>query len=647
MVKCAACSALNPDGRTECGSCGKALGAPTLPLGSRLMQGRYELTRLLQGRSNGADYAAVHALTKRKVVIKQYLGLSHSDQAVGNWLGEVRRWAKLNHPNLVRVLDVFSEEQSLFLVSEFIEGLNLQLVVQEEGALGDAEAVRTVGMVAAAVEVLHQSEVVHSQISLHSIVLTPHGQALLLGGAGQEMDPPHSLGFAPPEATSSIEVGPAGDVYSLGAVLYALLYGVAPPAAQLRLAGQGLPHHTPGELGDLLHRCLALEPELRPSARELNQSLAALASPLAIGSVPSPSATVYPSTAPELPPKEPRPQASPTHPSDVAAPGAAQPSRAGGRWWGWVGSVAVTGVLGWVWLAQSRPPTLGATGLEPLQIQAVEFAGCTSQQGDSDSLLAGVASRCTLRVSYTGRAGQLNSARFTYGLEFNQGQEVLSIDVPGEDQWSNSGGNTTLSQDVGRWTFTLPLNVRKREDRAYHTLVVRAELSGINRQNLRFVAKIPVTQPKSAAAQSTAPQVPSTPQAPTFTAWALQDCRNATGAYSTAVAGQALTCYVAVEYDNPSNTALSRADFTFSFEYLDDYGQLAELKLSGTDTWTPSGGSASLEDQGSRYVFGIPVSIKNRPNAPYQTLVVVGTLKFANGSSKRILEKIPIYYPVE
>jgi WD40 repeat protein len=165
--------------------------------------------------------------------------------------------AKIKHPNKVEVYDVFEENNTAYMVMEFIEGKNLldYLLKDRGGVMDEKEAIGYIIQVARALEAVHQAGYLHRDIKPDNIIVTRDGRAVLVDfGAARQfiaqrttktMNLVLTPGYAPLEQYSSkTSLGPPLDIYALGATLYHLLTGQVPPSALERAQGVNLvpPH---------------------------------------------------------------------------------------------------------------------------------------------------------------------------------------------------------------------------------------------------------------------------------------------------------------------------------------------------------------------------------------------------------------------
>jgi formylglycine-generating enzyme required for sulfatase activity len=175
------------------------------------------------------------------------------------FLKEAAGISRQKHPNIVRVVEVFEENNTAYYVMEYIEGYSLEQWVKEKGALPESEAFGYICQIASALDYIHAQKMTHLDVKPGNILLKEEGEALLIDfGLAKQYDEAgdqtsstpvgFSKGYAPIEQTRQGGVGefsPPTDIYALGATLYRLLTGQAPPdAADILNAGlPQLPSH--------------------------------------------------------------------------------------------------------------------------------------------------------------------------------------------------------------------------------------------------------------------------------------------------------------------------------------------------------------------------------------------------------------------
>jgi serine/threonine protein kinase len=200
---------------------------------------------------------------------------------------EGRALAHLNHPNVVRVLNFFRANETVYMVMQYESGIPLQEYIQKHRDDIKEGFVRHVfTRLLNGLRVVHTHKLLHLDIKPANIYLRNDGNPVLLdfGAArqalhsdGPTLKPMYTPGFAAPEqhktAKTSTTLGPWTDIYAIGASMYACLAIATPLAADKRLENdQLLPAEKrwagkySGQLLQTIDWCLALDPKMRPAS---------------------------------------------------------------------------------------------------------------------------------------------------------------------------------------------------------------------------------------------------------------------------------------------------------------------------------------------------------------------------------------------
>ena len=205
----------------------------------RVFANRYEL-RTEVGHGGMADvYLARDRLLNRRVAVKVLSPTFAADPAfVERFRREAQAAASLNHPNIVAVYDWGQEDDTSFIVMEYVNGQTLRDVVNRYGTLPPMEAARIGADIADALEFAHRNGVVHRDVKPGNVLITPEGGVKVtdFGIARAESSDTLTktgavLGTATyfsPEQAQGLALDGRSDVYSLGVVLYEMITGVAP-----------------------------------------------------------------------------------------------------------------------------------------------------------------------------------------------------------------------------------------------------------------------------------------------------------------------------------------------------------------------------------------------------------------------------------
>ena len=172
----------------------------TLRENTILQGGKYTIISILGQGGFGITYLGVQSGLDRKVAIKEFFiremcerddstnhvtfGTEGSRETVDmyrqKFLKEARSIAQLNHPNIVRIIDVFEENGTAYYVMEYAEGGSLKDKVKENGSLSEAVATRYIIQVAEALDYIHQRNMNHLDVKPGNIMLNEKDETLLI-----------------------------------------------------------------------------------------------------------------------------------------------------------------------------------------------------------------------------------------------------------------------------------------------------------------------------------------------------------------------------------------------------------------------------------------------------------------------------------
>jgi serine/threonine protein kinase len=265
--------------------------------------GHFRIIRRLGEGGMGIVFEAHDERLDRTIAIKVIRRADEQDSRDRFWR-EARAAAKVNHPHVCHIFDVGETNGELYIAMELLEGEALSTRL-ERGPLGVAEFGPISLGVLGALEALHRHEIVHRDLKPSNIFLTPHGVKLLDFGLARPFTPGHDgvgatvtrtglvVGtprYMAPEQWNAEPIGPATDLFSLGALLYESLTGMPPfggtsPAEVRHAALFDQPPALAGPaaiagIDRLLHRAMAKRPQDRfpnaaAMATELRQALLA------------------------------------------------------------------------------------------------------------------------------------------------------------------------------------------------------------------------------------------------------------------------------------------------------------------------------------------------------------------------------------
>lgn len=259
--------------------------------GTLLERGKYRIIETLGRGGFGITYLAEHAITQRKVCIKEFFPKDYYKRDVDScaislssdgfaesmnrykekFVKEAQTIATFNHPNIIPIYDAFEENGTAYYVMEYIEGESLSDIVKRIGALDEAAAVGYIRQVAEALDYIHRQKVMHLDVKPGNIMVhsEDHRAILIDFGLSKHYDAKSgdatsttpvgvSHGYAPMEQYQQGGVSsfsPTTDIYALGATLYYLVTGSVPLSAT-DVGEDGLPT-LPAHLSSSL--CKAIE----------------------------------------------------------------------------------------------------------------------------------------------------------------------------------------------------------------------------------------------------------------------------------------------------------------------------------------------------------------------------------------------------
>jgi WD40 repeat protein len=272
-------------GAAGAGGPAEALPLPRVP--------GYELLEEVGRGGMGVVYKAWQKGFNRLVAVKTVLSGAHADsEDMARFRTEAEAVARVAHPHIVQVYEVGWHEGRPFYSMEFVEGGDLAAKVRGTPQ-PPRQAAQLVAVLAGAMHTVHQRGVVHRDLKPSNILLTADGTpkvtdfglAKLLVGAGAQTRTGAVVGtpsyMAPEQAAGKGQaVGPAADVYALGAILYELLTGQPPFKAETPLdalqlvvsaepvAPSRLQPKVPRDLETFCLKCLQKEPRKRYATAE-------------------------------------------------------------------------------------------------------------------------------------------------------------------------------------------------------------------------------------------------------------------------------------------------------------------------------------------------------------------------------------------
>ncbi|MHC5018690.1 MAG: serine/threonine-protein kinase, partial [Planctomycetota bacterium] len=215
------------------------IGPPRAPQPGDVLGGCRIERKLGQG-GMGAVYLATHLMLDKPVALKILdPRLMNTKEVIGRFQLEARAAAKLDHENIVRVLNVGAEAGLYFMTQEFVKGESLMDVLKRNGPLPPKKAAAVIREIARGLAAAHNEGVIHRDIKPGNVMMTAEGKVKVadfglakemhsdaeLSHTGQVLGSPHYLS---PEQGAGRPVDHRTDLYALGVTYFFLLSGKRP-----------------------------------------------------------------------------------------------------------------------------------------------------------------------------------------------------------------------------------------------------------------------------------------------------------------------------------------------------------------------------------------------------------------------------------
>ena len=285
-IVCPKCGAELPEGSIFCTQCGEKIRAredsaqsgyqeATILLQSgnehlqsgTVLHAKYRVNGVIGQGGFGITYDGTDLNLDMHVAIKEYFpnmmanrhvtvstevlcSASSQDmyeQGMENFLNEAKNMAKYaGEDNFVTVHDYFKENNTAYIIMEFVEGITLKQYMKEHGKLNMDDVMPIIVPIMGTLEKIHNKGMIHRDVSPSNIMVLPDGRVRLLDfGAVKEvsqytqnltaMSSVYKYGYSPIEQqTMGLRQGPYTDIYALCATIYEMLTGSVPPPALTR-----------------------------------------------------------------------------------------------------------------------------------------------------------------------------------------------------------------------------------------------------------------------------------------------------------------------------------------------------------------------------------------------------------------------------
>ena len=198
---------------------------------------RYEILEKIGAGGMSDVYKAKDQVLGRFVAVKVLKQEFAEDvNFVTKFHTEAQSAAGLQHPNIVNIYDVGSEEHVHFIVMEYVEGITLKTYIEKKGQLNYKEAISIAIQVARGIEAAHNNQIVHRDIKPQNIMISHEGKVKVTDfGIARaatsntiHSDVMGSVHYTSPEQARNGFVDGKSDIYSLGIVMYEMVTGRVP-----------------------------------------------------------------------------------------------------------------------------------------------------------------------------------------------------------------------------------------------------------------------------------------------------------------------------------------------------------------------------------------------------------------------------------
>jgi len=295
------CMREKAEGVAKCIKCGYVDGAPYLPsylAPKTILAERYLVGKVLSYNGSGATYIAFDTIMNCKVKIREYMPENLATREKGSLAVKVNAGSEIQYKSLKmdfmdlarhivklnslseveHVNDVFEENNTVYVIYEYVEGMTLTEFLKKNGGYLSWEDTKQLFMpLLSCINAIHTSEIIHRGISPDTILVDRSGNLKLTSfdiaparTARSELVPQLFAGYAAPEQyASSAWQGTFTDVYALAATIYRTLTGTMPIEAISRVSNDNLVSASalnpsiPKNVSNTLTAAMALSPEKR------------------------------------------------------------------------------------------------------------------------------------------------------------------------------------------------------------------------------------------------------------------------------------------------------------------------------------------------------------------------------------------------
>jgi serine/threonine protein kinase/beta-lactam-binding protein with PASTA domain len=259
----------------------------TDPLIGRLIDGRYQVRSRIARGGMATVYLATDLRLERRVAVKVMHGhLADDSQFKQRFIQEARSAARLAHPNVVNVFDQGQDNESAYLVMEYLPGITLRDLLEEYGSLTPQQMIDITEAVLAGLGAAHKAGILHRDLKPENVLLADDGR-IKIGDFGLARATSANtatgaallgtIAYLSPELVTRGIADTRSDIYAVGIMMYEMLTGEQPFRGEqpmqiaYRHANEPLPapssknSKVPRELDELVLWATAKDPDQRPA----------------------------------------------------------------------------------------------------------------------------------------------------------------------------------------------------------------------------------------------------------------------------------------------------------------------------------------------------------------------------------------------
>ncbi|MCR4781593.1 MAG: Stk1 family PASTA domain-containing Ser/Thr kinase [Lachnospiraceae bacterium] len=198
---------------------------------------RYEIIEKIGTGGMSDVYRAVDQVLSREVAVKVLKEeFAEDENFVSKFRSEAQNAARLEHPNIVNIYDVGSEDGLYYIIMEYVEGITLKTYIEKKGHLNYKEVISIAIQVGRGIESAHKNHIIHRDIKPQNIIISKEGKvkvtdfgiARAASGKTVSAEAMGSVHYISPEQARNGYVTERSDIYSLGIVMYEMATGSVP-----------------------------------------------------------------------------------------------------------------------------------------------------------------------------------------------------------------------------------------------------------------------------------------------------------------------------------------------------------------------------------------------------------------------------------